>query len=385
MQWFMIAFWIFLTLSVSHFALAAPVAVGKIVEVRSNPVEVLNVLNDAMARWEKRMDPNNKDQPSTNDVHLPDGVSGPGDAPGVVQEGVDPEGVKERGVSGWGWDPNKFPEVPSNLEELLWSIKEPEAEGVKEEGVSGWEWDPKKSPEVPSNLEELLWSIKEPDSEGVKEEGGSEREWSPNKFPELPSSLEELLWFKGPDAEGVKEEGGSGWGWDPNKFPELPSNLEELLWGIKGPDASHDNSPNDPPKEESGGGDHAMESSQGLAENISPGPQPEHPATPDSDLTTPLKEWLKRPRRPKVFRPRNSGSGTVGRLGLVRPPPVAYTVRISLSTAYGFMTSSITRRWNEIMNGPQNVVNELNLVFPTYVVLRWCWNHRWGMAKLGGH
>ncbi|KAI0276751.1 hypothetical protein BGY98DRAFT_984128 [Russula aff. rugulosa BPL654] len=70
-------------------------------------------------------------------------------------------------------------------------------------------------------------------------------------------------------------------------------------------------------------------------------------------------------------------------VGLVRPPPVAYTVTISLSTAHGFMTSSI-RRWNEIMRGAQNVVNELNLVFLTYVVLCWCWNHQWGMAKLGG-
>ena len=253
-QWYMIAFWIFLTLSVSHFALAAPVAVGEIVEVRSNPVEVLY---DVMA-GDKRMDPNDKNQPSTNDVHLPDGVSGPGDAPGVVQEGVNAEGVKEEGASGWGWDPNKFSELPSDLEELLGSIKEPDDEGVKEEGVSGWEWDP-------------------------------------NKFPEVPSNLEELLGSKGPDAEGVKQEGGSGWGlgWDPDKFPELPPNLEELLWGIKGPDSSHSS----PPKEESdgGGGDHAMESSQGSAEDISPGPQPEHPPTPD--LTTSLKEWLKRPRR----------------------------------------------------------------------------------------
>ena len=219
-QWYMIAFWIFLSLSVSHFALAAPVAVGEIVEVRSNPVEVLY---DVMA-GDKRMDPNDKNQPSTNDVHLPDGVSGPGDAPGVVQEGVNAEGVKEEGASGWGWgwDPNKFSELPSDLEELLESIKEPDDEGVKEEGVSGW-----------------------------------------------------------------------GLGWDPDKFPELPPNLEELLWGIKGPDSSHSS----PPKEESdgGGGDHAMESSQGSAEDISPGPQPEHPPTPD--LTTSLKEWLKRPRR----------------------------------------------------------------------------------------
>ena len=36
------------------------------------------------------------------------------------------------------------------------------------------------------------------------------------------------------------------------------------------------------------------------------------------------------------------------------------------------------------MRGAQNAVNELNLVFLTYVVLRWCWNHQWGMAKIGG-
>ena len=222
----MIPFWIFLTLSVSHFALAAPVAVGEIVEVRSNPAEVVN---DAMTGREKRMDLNDKDQPSTNDVHLPDGVPGPGDVPGVVQEGVDAEGIKEEGASGWGWDPKKFPELPSNLEDLLWSVNGPDAEGVKD----------------------------------------SEEQVS----------------------------------WDPNKFPELPSNLEELLRGINGPyTASHNN----PPEEESdggdggggggdGGGDHAMESSQGSAENISPGPQPEHPTTPD--FITSLKEWLSKSHR----------------------------------------------------------------------------------------
>jgi hypothetical protein len=210
MRWYTMAFWIFLTLSVSHFALAAPVAVGEIAEARSNPVEVLN---DAMTGWEKRMDPEGKDQLSTNDVHLPDGVPGPGNAPGFVQEGVDAEGVKEKSVRLWGW------------------------------------------------------------------------------------------------------------GWDPSIFPAMP-NWEELASGGqagkagKGPDASHNNPPNNPPKEEpngggGGGGDHAMASSQVSAENISPGPQPEHPATPD--FMTSLKNWFfKGPGdAPKVFRPRNSGSGTV--------------------------------------------------------------------------
>ena len=115
----MIAFWIFLTLSVSHLALAAPVAVGELVEVRPDPAQVLN---DVMATWEKRRDPNDKDQSSTNkallldngpgdDVHLPDGELGddsdhPDDVPGAVQESVHAEGVKpeEMGMSRWGWE-----------------------------------------------------------------------------------------------------------------------------------------------------------------------------------------------------------------------------------------------------------------------------------------
>jgi hypothetical protein len=111
MRRYMIAFWIFLTLSVSHFALAAPVAAGEIVEVRSNPVQVLN---DGIATWEKRMGPNDKDQSSTNDVQLPDGG-----APGGVKEGVDAEGVKEKGVPGWKW--------PWKLEELGSNTKGPDA------------------------------------------------------------------------------------------------------------------------------------------------------------------------------------------------------------------------------------------------------------------
>src|SRR6267154_2430123 len=47
-----IAFWI-LIVSVIHFALAAPVSVGEILEVRSNTVDVLK---DGIAAWEKRMD-----------------------------------------------------------------------------------------------------------------------------------------------------------------------------------------------------------------------------------------------------------------------------------------------------------------------------------------
>ena len=61
----MIAFWIVLTFSVSLFTLAAPVAVGEIVKVRSNP---RRVLNDGIAALKERMDPNDKGQSSANDV-----------------------------------------------------------------------------------------------------------------------------------------------------------------------------------------------------------------------------------------------------------------------------------------------------------------------------
>jgi hypothetical protein len=57
----MISFWIFLALSIFHSALAVPVAVGEILEVRSNPAEVPK---DERA---KRLDLNNKDLFSTYD------------------------------------------------------------------------------------------------------------------------------------------------------------------------------------------------------------------------------------------------------------------------------------------------------------------------------
>jgi hypothetical protein len=64
----MIAFCVLLALSVLHVAPAAPVAAGEPREVRSNPVELNK--DGIVAAREKRMDPNNKDQSPTNDVHL---------------------------------------------------------------------------------------------------------------------------------------------------------------------------------------------------------------------------------------------------------------------------------------------------------------------------
>ena len=47
-----IAFWVLLVFSAFQFAIAAPVAVGEILEVRSN----MGVLKDGIAAWEKRVD-----------------------------------------------------------------------------------------------------------------------------------------------------------------------------------------------------------------------------------------------------------------------------------------------------------------------------------------
>ena len=128
MRWYMIAFWIFLTLSVSHSTLAAPVAVGETVEVRSNPVRVLN---DGIAALEKRMGPNDKDQSSRNNVQLPGGG-----APGGVQEGVD---VQEKGVPGWkrGWPWNSGPDSGGPDPSTNNPPKEASGGGG---GVSGQNW-----------------------------------------------------------------------------------------------------------------------------------------------------------------------------------------------------------------------------------------------------
>ena len=88
MRRYTIAFWILLILSVSHFALAAPVAVGEILEVRSI---MMDVAGDGMDSWEKRMD-SGKDQWSTNQASRkpeddnPGSNPDPDDAPGSYNE-----------------------------------------------------------------------------------------------------------------------------------------------------------------------------------------------------------------------------------------------------------------------------------------------------------
>jgi hypothetical protein len=79
----MIVFWTLIILSVSHFALAAPVAVGEIREVRSNAVDALK---DGMAAWEKRMDSDDKNRWSTNEAYRKD------DNPGSSSDSDDATG-----------------------------------------------------------------------------------------------------------------------------------------------------------------------------------------------------------------------------------------------------------------------------------------------------
>lgn len=64
MRQYIIAFWILSILSVSHFTLAAPVAVNDMFEVRSQASNAV-VVKDGIAAWKKRMD---DDPPYDNSV-----------------------------------------------------------------------------------------------------------------------------------------------------------------------------------------------------------------------------------------------------------------------------------------------------------------------------
>lgn len=96
MRRYIIAFWILLV-SVSHFALTAPVAVRKILEGRSYEVDVLK---DGITSKEKRM--YEEDQWSTNEAILKDGDNQPGNNPHVH----DAPGDDDEDMLGWesGWD-----------------------------------------------------------------------------------------------------------------------------------------------------------------------------------------------------------------------------------------------------------------------------------------
>ena len=114
--------------------------------------------------------------------------------------------------------------------------------------------------------------------------------------------------------EGVPAEGpkgdqvwGSEWPWNPEEWTTL---------GVP----SYKNPPKEKPDDKgqlsmndavpvSGGGNQAMQSPQGPAENMSPAPQSEHPAPPE--YMSPLEKFFKEEGKYKLFRPRDSSSGVV--------------------------------------------------------------------------
>jgi hypothetical protein len=113
MRRYLITFCIFLILSIFHFALAAPVAVGEIFAVRSSAVDVLK---DGIATWEKRMDSGDdydKDHWSTNEAYRKPEGNKPGsdanldDEPGGYNKedmlGSKSPQVSEKTESDWGF------------------------------------------------------------------------------------------------------------------------------------------------------------------------------------------------------------------------------------------------------------------------------------------
>jgi hypothetical protein len=87
MRRYTIAFCFLLILSVFHFALAAPVPVGEILEVRFNA----DVLKDGIAAWEKRMDSGDEDRNLWSNSD-----SGVSDAPGYNEEDMELDAPKEK-------------------------------------------------------------------------------------------------------------------------------------------------------------------------------------------------------------------------------------------------------------------------------------------------
>ena len=96
----MISFWILLILPVFHFALTAPVSVQEIFKVRLNAVDVLK---DRITSWEKRADPVDEDQWSTNEAYLKKGDNSESDSD---SDSDDAPGGDEDDEDGWvsDWD-----------------------------------------------------------------------------------------------------------------------------------------------------------------------------------------------------------------------------------------------------------------------------------------
>jgi hypothetical protein len=96
-----LAFCILLILPIFHFALVAPVAVGEMLEVRSNAI---GVRKDEMAAWKKRMDSDSGNYAAlaVEGGHAYDsGGNSDNDEEGD-EEGFDAEGVREEDTDGGG-------------------------------------------------------------------------------------------------------------------------------------------------------------------------------------------------------------------------------------------------------------------------------------------
>lgn len=102
MRRYTISFWILLILSVFHFALAAPVAVREMLEVRSNAEDVVK---GAIATWEKRVKSNDEDMDrwSTNEAYRENKYNKPGEYSEPYDE---PGGYIEDDMLGLEWSLN---------------------------------------------------------------------------------------------------------------------------------------------------------------------------------------------------------------------------------------------------------------------------------------
>jgi hypothetical protein len=231
MRRYMIAFCILLIFSVFHFALAAPVTIGEMLEVRSNAVDPPK---GRIAAWEKRVGTDDEDNAwSTNEAHRNDNPAGnpePNDEP-YVYNSDDIEGYKSEDLLG--------PESPWDKEVM----------GSDGRGPDRYYNNPYESDD---------------------EDGGA----NPDHKDDVAKPNDNLK------SDGEGEDGNGNYLVDDN--------------GYDG-DMDNDNDSNN---------DH---SEQGSVENMSLGPEPGHPATPERPEHMPASDLEELFR----LRPRNS-FGIVG-------------------------------------------------------------------------
>jgi hypothetical protein len=304
-----IAFWILVILSAFHFALAAPVAVREILEVRSNAV---GVLKDGIAAWEKRMDSDDEpeDQWSTNEQASESSAfkkKKPGSLAFEPWSSAFKPGPSafEPGPSAFKPGPSTFEPGPSAFKPGSSAFKpwssafkpgpsafepgplafEP-GPSASEPGPSAFDWYPSKDDrgKAPDHVGDAPGGDDE-DSLGSESLWNTEQMGSDGRWPD-PNPDNEHDGGKDNDNNYGSVNGKGGYNSDDNK---------------SGYEADYDSD-----------GEHGMQSSYGS--NI-PGPhsEPEHTASPDpwalpllddlrgEDL---LKGW-------RGLRPRNSGSGAV--------------------------------------------------------------------------